>query len=75
MNDTLFTASDVYAGDPPPDVVAEIERIEAELRATGVPEPLCRWGHGEGRRDDRSPGLACGNCLSRGQLTFDGELA
>ena len=51
--------------------IDEIEAIEAELRDAGVPEPLCRWGHGEGRASDSSPGLACGNCITRGQLTFD----
>ena len=53
-----------------PDVIAEIESIEAELSEAGVPEPLCRWGHGEGRASDSSPGLACGNCITRGQMTF-----
>lgn len=58
-----------------PEVVDEIEAIEAELRDAGVPEPLCRWGHGVGRASDSSPGLACGNCLVRGQLTFDEGVA
>lgn len=54
-----------------PDVIDEIEAIEAEVKAAGVPEPLCRWGHGEGRANDSSPGLACGNCITRGQIAFD----
>lgn len=107
VTDALFTAAEVYDGDPLrpdmetptpaeivasltpderiaradhlvdqawdrfPDVIDEIEAIESELRDAGVPEPLCRWGHGEGRASDSSPGLACGNCLVRGQMTFD----
>ena len=54
-----------------PDVIDEIESIEDELRAAGVPEPLCRWGHGQGASETASPGLACGNCITRGQMTFE----
>jgi hypothetical protein len=54
-----------------PDVVAEIRALEAEARAAGIPEPFCRWGHGEGKPSE--VGRACGNCLTRGQLNFDGE--
>ena len=55
-----------------PDVVAEIRALEAEVRAAGVPEPYCRWGHGEGKPSE--VGRACGNCLIRGQMTLgEGE--
>lgn len=52
-----------------PEVVAEIRALEAEVRAAGVPEPYCRWGHGEGKPSE--VGRACGNCISRGQFSFD----
>ena len=52
-----------------PEVVAEIRALEAEVEAAGVPEPYCRWGHGEGKPSE--VGRACGNCISRGQLSFD----
>lgn len=53
-----------------PEVVAEIRGLEAEARAAGIPEPFCRWGHGEGKPSEM--GRACGNCAMRGQMTFDG---
>jgi 3'-phosphoadenosine 5'-phosphosulfate sulfotransferase (PAPS reductase)/FAD synthetase len=43
-----------------PEVKAEIEALEAEVRAAGHPEEICRWGHGEGRRSKSGP--LCTSC-------------
>jgi len=43
-----------------PAVKAEIEALQDEVRAAGHVEPLCTWGHGEGRRS-RS-GRLCSSC-------------
>lgn len=52
-------------GDWFPEVRAEIEALEREVRAAGHPEPFCRWGHGQGaavaRRSDRV-GALCTSC-------------
>jgi 3'-phosphoadenosine 5'-phosphosulfate sulfotransferase (PAPS reductase)/FAD synthetase len=59
-----------------PEVVAEIEALEAEARANGVREPLCRWGWGadpELRRTERAgrpsaTGPLCNSCAIPGLL-------
>ena len=43
-----------------PEVRAEIESIEAAVRAAGHPEPICRWGHGKGRASKSGP--LCTSC-------------
>ena len=44
-----------------PDVRAEIESIEADVRAAGHSQPLCRWGHGQGRASKTGP--LCSSCV------------
>lgn len=44
-----------------PDTAEEIRALEAEVRAGGIPEPYCRWGHGQGRPSDRQ-GPLCASC-------------
>lgn len=46
-----------------PEVRAEIEALEAEVRAAGHPEPFCRWGHGQGAASKVGP--LCGDCEFR----------
>lgn len=36
-----------------PEIAADIEALEAETRAAGIPEPRCRWGWGATRTDDQ----------------------
>jgi 3'-phosphoadenosine 5'-phosphosulfate sulfotransferase (PAPS reductase)/FAD synthetase len=43
-----------------PDVAAEIRALEAEVAAAGWPEPLCRWGHGQGAASKQ--GRLCSSC-------------
>lgn len=43
-----------------PQVGAAIRALEAEARAAGIPEPLCRWGHGQGRSSQSGP--MCDSC-------------
>lgn len=50
-----------------PTVRAEIEALEAEVRAAGHPEHLCRWGHGSGAPSKSGP--LCSSC----DLLFDSE--
>lgn len=45
-----------------PEVREHIEALQDEVRAAGHPEPLCRWGHGEGRKADRTTGRLCSSC-------------
>lgn len=47
-----------------PEVRAHIEALEAEVRAAGHPEPICRWGHGEGRTTSDPVGKLCSSCLA-----------
>lgn len=47
-----------------PEVRAEIEALEAEVRAAGHPEPYCRWGHGEGKPSEEV-GPLCTSCDAR----------
>lgn len=44
-----------------PETKAEIEALEAEVRAAGHPEPLCKWGHGQGRPTE-DVGALCSSC-------------
>lgn len=44
-----------------PEVRAEIEALEREVRAAGHPEPFCRWGHGQGAPTGRV-GALCTSC-------------
>jgi hypothetical protein len=53
-----------------PAVADEIRALEAEVRAAGHPEPLCRWGHGvtgAGLAAMRT-GPLCSSCTVPGQL-------
>jgi 3'-phosphoadenosine 5'-phosphosulfate sulfotransferase (PAPS reductase)/FAD synthetase len=55
-----------------PDVRAEIEALQDEVRAAGFAEPFCTWGHGQGKPG--KSGRLCGSCETRavvGQLAFD----
>jgi hypothetical protein len=44
-----------------PDVAAEIDQLEAEVRAAGHKEPFCRWGHGQGKPTEKT-GKLCTSC-------------
>lgn len=52
-----------------PDVAATIRALETEVRAAGFPEPLCRWGHGEGRASAK--GRLCSSCSVASIPLFD----
>ncbi|AXH69841.1 hypothetical protein I5H55_gp66 [Mycobacterium phage Krakatau] len=54
-----------------PEVAEEIEALEAEARDAGVPEPYCRWGHGEGKPTEKVGAL----CTSCDLTLFDGGAA
>jgi hypothetical protein len=43
-----------------PDTAAEIDALEADARAAGIPEPFCRWGHGQGKPS--AVGRMCSSC-------------
>lgn len=43
-----------------PDVAAEIDQLQTDAETAGIPEPFCRWGHGQGKP---SPvGRMCSSC-------------
>lgn len=47
-----------------PDTAAEIDRLQAEVKAAGFDEPRCRWGHGtrtKGKLTTRT-GALCTSC-------------
>jgi 3'-phosphoadenosine 5'-phosphosulfate sulfotransferase (PAPS reductase)/FAD synthetase len=44
-----------------PDVAAEIDALEVEVRAAGHPEKRCRWGHGTGKPTVKTGNL-CTSC-------------
>lgn len=58
-----------------PEVRAEIERLQGEVRAAGYGEPWCMWGHGQGKPG--KAGRLCGNCTVRytDQLSLFGDAA
>jgi 3'-phosphoadenosine 5'-phosphosulfate sulfotransferase (PAPS reductase)/FAD synthetase len=47
-----------------PEVRAEIEALEAEVRAAGHAEPFCTWGHGQGKPAEQV-GPMCTSCDAR----------
>lgn len=47
-----------------PEVRAEIEALEAEVRAAGHQEPFCTWGHGQGKPTEET-GALCTSCTVR----------
>ena len=47
-----------------PEMKAEIEALEAEVRAAGHKEPYCTWGHGQGKPSEKS-GPMCSSCDAR----------
>lgn len=44
-----------------PEVKTHIEALEADVRAAGHPERLCKWGHGQGRPTE-DVGALCSSC-------------
>jgi 3'-phosphoadenosine 5'-phosphosulfate sulfotransferase (PAPS reductase)/FAD synthetase len=56
-----------------PEMKAEIEALEAEVRAAGHKEPYCTWGHGQGKPSEKS-GPMCSSCDARFQQTDQGVL-
>lgn len=44
-----------------PDVAAEIDQLEADVKAAGHKEPFCRWGHGQGKPTEKT-GPLCTSC-------------
>jgi 3'-phosphoadenosine 5'-phosphosulfate sulfotransferase (PAPS reductase)/FAD synthetase len=60
-----------------PEVRAEIEALEAEVRAAGHAEPFCTWGHGQGKPAEQV-GPMCTSCDARfvpGQTSLDFDQA
>jgi 3'-phosphoadenosine 5'-phosphosulfate sulfotransferase (PAPS reductase)/FAD synthetase len=51
-----------------PDTAAEINQLEADVRAAGHKEPWCRWGHGKGKPTEKA-GRMCDSCDF--QLAFE----
>lgn len=51
-----------------PDTAAEIDQLEADVRAAGHKEPWCRWGHGKGKPTEKA-GRMCDSCDF--QLAFE----
>ena len=51
-----------------PDTAAEIDQLEADVRAAGIKEPFCRWGHGKGKPTEKT-GPLCASCNF--QLAFE----
>ncbi len=49
-----------------PDVKAEIEALQVEVRAAGHEEPFCTWGHGQGKAS--KSGMLCSSCEVPGQF-------
>lgn len=47
-----------------PEVRAEIEALEADVRAAGHAEPFCTWGHGQGKPSEEV-GAMCTSCDAR----------
>lgn len=54
-----------------PDTAAQIDAIQAEVRAAGHPEPFCRWGHGQGKPTEKT-GKLCTSCDTQQQTLFEG---
>lgn len=50
-----------------PNVAAEIEALEADVRAAGIKPPFCRWGHGKGK-PTQEVGKLCTSCQLTGQI-------
>lgn len=44
-----------------PQTAAEIDQLEADVRAAGHREPFCRWGHGQGKPSEKT-GALCTSC-------------
>jgi 3'-phosphoadenosine 5'-phosphosulfate sulfotransferase (PAPS reductase)/FAD synthetase len=51
-----------------PDTAAEIDQLEADVRAAGHKEPFCKWGHGKGKPTEKA-GRMCDSCDF--QLAFE----
>lgn len=51
-----------------PEVAAEIEELEREVRAAGHVEPFCRWGHRSGGKPAVKNGMLCSSCEFQGEL-------
>ena len=51
-----------------PETAAEIDQLEADVRAAGIKEPFCRWGHGQGKPTEKT-GPLCTSCNL--QLAFE----
>lgn len=49
-------------GDWYPEVKAEIEALEVEVKAAGHAEPFCTWGHGQGGVASKKTGMLCSSC-------------
>lgn len=43
-----------------PQVAAEIDALQVDAVAAGIPEPFCRWGHGQGKPS--GVGRMCSSC-------------
>ena len=44
-----------------PETAQEIDALEADVRAAGIPEPFCKWGHGKGKPTEKT-GPLCTSC-------------
>jgi 3'-phosphoadenosine 5'-phosphosulfate sulfotransferase (PAPS reductase)/FAD synthetase len=56
-----------------PDVAETIHALEADVKAAGFKDPLCRWGHGGGRAS--KSGRLCSSCSIGSIPMFDEECA
>lgn len=45
-----------------PETAAEIDTLQADVRAAGWTEPYCTWGHGKGSADVSKTGRMCTSC-------------
>jgi 3'-phosphoadenosine 5'-phosphosulfate sulfotransferase (PAPS reductase)/FAD synthetase len=53
-----------------PEVAAEIEQLERDVKAAGHGEPFCRWGHGQGKPTNKT-GKLCTSCAFNQQSLFE----
>lgn len=56
-----------------PDVAEEIRALEQEVKAAGIPEPFCRWGHRSGGKPTEKTGMLCTSCDFKQEGLFEEE--
>lgn len=53
-----------------PEVAAEIDALQEEVRAAGFTEPKCNWGHRQGKPTEKT-GMLCTSCEFTHELALD----